>query len=187
MRAHAVTWVQYQASGTGTNANTNSVGGVIGTPQPINFSLTFSLPADQLTYSALIPNQRYDFDGTRPGVISFTSTAYFSGGSMTESGKIGYSNLDSLGGFPTAIANNNGTGSILFTSSDFYSNSFSRLSGSISSFRIVGEGSPFSGLGFMSSPVPEVSTWAMMILGLGAVGGASRCRRRRVALSGTAI
>lgn len=44
-------------------------------------------------------------------------------------------------------------------------------------------GDNFGSITFSISAVPEPATWAMMILGMGAVGGAMRVRRRSVALA----
>jgi hypothetical protein len=62
------------------------------------------------------------------------------------------------------------------------------ISGALNSIRIVGTFAPgnsggqanYTGNLTFTAAIPEASTWAMMMLGMGAVGGAMRRRRRAV-------
>jgi hypothetical protein len=179
----AVEYVTYTASGSGSRYATNSVVGQIGPTERFDFIFSFGLPAGENTYTPLFPYQTYRFDGTTSGLISFSEYVIFGSASSTLTGSITYNDTDTLGGFPIALANNSATGGFTYRSGDPFSNRYTFMSGSITSFRVTGTGTPFTPVSLITYAVPETSTWGMMIAGFGMVGAAMRKRRHSLKIS----
>jgi hypothetical protein len=141
------------------------------------------------------------FDTTVTGTISFTrDTAAAEGtGSRTNLLTVSFTNaeLDASQGAGALGLKSLDSATISYTSDflDFstvlaqaFSLSFSGASPTFGAtigesgrtIRFAGSGTFAAGPGPYAPPVPEASSWAMMVTGFGAVGGAMRSRRRAV-------
>ncbi|QJU59498.1 PEPxxWA-CTERM sorting domain-containing protein [Sphingomonas sp. AP4-R1] len=163
--------------------------GITASNSPANFSADFNTP-DLINAS---------FKNTN-GSGSFSDTYYF----RVEKNGVGSGNLstsfvsDALALTITQIlingqsygtiqttSNPNGSGGQTYTVSGIPIASFFNGDNAVNTFQVIGtvngvSGTYQGGLTFQSSPVPETATWAMMLVGFGAIGAACRSQRRSV-------
>lgn len=140
------------------------------------YNATFELPDSPSVGSCYVAGSYFCFDGvqgtlnnaahTFDGLI-FTSTNYFAGGN---------------GGFSY-----DADFSQYFVGTQLYTGSESSPTFKLGSFNLTAFTNPsVTGTLTISNPtsgVPEPATWAMMLLGFGAVGGAMRRRRQKITVS----
>lgn len=163
--------------------------GITAQYSPSNFSADFNTP-DLITAS---------FKNTNSGG-GFSDTYYF----RVEKNGLGSGNLStsfvssalalnitsilingtSYGTIETT-SNPNGSGGQTYTISGIPIASFFNGDNAVNTIQVIGNVSGVSGtyqggLTFQSSPVPETATWAMMLVGFGAIGAACRSQRRSV-------
>ncbi|KQS01519.1 hypothetical protein ASG11_17855 [Sphingomonas sp. Leaf357] len=181
--ASAVDFVSYAASGTGYRVATNSLYGEIAPRELFSFTFSFALPAGGTGFTPLFPYQTYSFGSPSSGVINFSQLVISGSFSSVLNGTINYNDADQLNGFPTALANNDATGSFSFRAGDPFSNRYGLMFGQFDSFQITGSGDLMTPVILATSPLPETATWAMMIAGFGMMGAAMRTRRRSTKVS----
>lgn len=109
----------------------------------------------------------YDFSGgAMPAVLEFSGTAFdYDPGSGNLLMQVNISNIGASGGWGFLAADNSGT-----VTSRYYAEA-GNATGLVGSIGLVTE------FDFVT-PVPEPATWAFMIFGFGAIGGALRRNRK---------
>lgn len=150
------------------------------------YTLSYSLD-NTSTVSARLPS--FGFDVLNGSLDSITGTGLFSRTKMNATFPVGAGKLDAcfgdagngancVSGGGGLLAGTGGTGTIVLDFStavdkielDNFTTRFQSIAPSIGGFD--------SGIG-LGTAVPEPATWAMLILGLGAIGGTLRFSRRR--------
>lgn len=129
---------------------------------------------DNLQTDAYDERYSYDSDGNPTSWISGYAASWASGLDILTSGSL-YQNLDLQPGSDLSL-----WGNFQFSSYDYGNNTYDEsIYGTIDSdnmtFKVTTLDAPIGA-------VPEPSTWALMLLGFGLVGGAMRRQRRRIAL-----
>lgn len=182
-QAEAATWLRYTVLGVGTETDYDYRGSAIETRGPVPKLLIVSFVIDVDQY----PTSTYTFGFPDYGLV--TTSASIAGNRLTASGTRGESkfttgfqlDLSFTGGFPeNAFPRSFSTDNVTGTLSAYASYSLNFVSQQTFTAAIsrIGVEQVAAYGPFQISAIPEPATWAMMIVGVGAIGAGARRSRR---------
>ena len=149
-----------------TTTVTLNLGAVIKLTRPDNSTIVISAPGISNSFNAASFDGIIDFGGTSGASFAEISTSLVNSVTLTLAGDLAlFTGIGSLAAPTTAIGNSQATGSGNLVSS------FQTQAGAFGSVEYT-----------FNAAVPEPQSWALMLVGFGAVGFAAR-RRRAVSVS----
>ena len=197
--ADAATWLRYEISGTGLEevAITGNLPVLTFVSSRRDFRANFSVEVDPVaaTYDP-VGRVAYVSTGLEFSVASIfpgAGQAFFVNGSQANTltllspgmatpfldirSTVQYADGDAMIGLPRALASGVASGTLYYNSTT--RSAIRTVNGTVDRFAIIGVTDGYEP--FTLTTVPEPASWAMMILGAGAIGAAARRRRNSAA------